>query len=86
MQEKTAWARESLCLEWWAVLKEGVNQNPSPLTTWEGRKRWFPSSIGSCEGGVLWLEGRQWTSSALGTEQDRPMSRPLAAMVEKRLF
>jgi len=66
-------------------MKEGVNQYPSHLTTWEGRKRWFSSSIGACKGGVLWLGVRQWMSSVLGTEEDTPMSRPFAAMVEKRL-
>jgi len=61
-KEKIAWARESLCLWWWAVLRVGVNQYPSYLTTWEGRKRWFSSSIGACEGGGLWLGVRQWIS------------------------
>jgi len=42
-KEKIAWANESLCLKWWTVLKAGVNQYPSPLTTWEGWK-WWPSS------------------------------------------
>jgi len=61
-----------------------VNQYPSHLTTWEGRNRWFSSSMGACEGGVLWLGVHQWMSSVLGTEKDTPMSWPLASMVEKR--
>jgi len=66
-------------------LKEGVNQYPSHLTTWEGRKRWPSSSIGAFEGGVLWLGVRQWMSSVFGTEKETPMSRPFVAMVEKRV-
>ena len=62
-----------------------MNQDPSHLTTPEGRKRWSSSSIGVVEGGVLWLGVRQWISSVLGTEKDTPRSRPLAAIVEYSL-
>jgi len=82
-KEKTAWARESLCLKWWVEVRAGVNQYPSHLMRWEGWKNCPPSSIGAVEGGVLWLRVRQWMSSVLGTEKETPMSRPLEAMVEK---
>ena len=81
--EETAWARESLCLKWWVVVRAGVNQYPNHLTTWEGWKTCPSSSIGAVEGGDLWLRVRQWMSSVLGTQKDRPMSRPLAVMVEE---
>jgi len=81
--EKMAWARESLCLKWWVEVRAGVNQYPSHLTMWDGWKNSPSSSIGAVEGGVLWLEVRQWMSSVLGTEKDKPMSQPLVAMVEK---
>jgi len=54
-KEKTAWARESLCLKWCVGERLGVNQYPSHLTTSEGRKRWPSSSIRVEEGGVLRL-------------------------------
>jgi len=62
-----------------------VNLYPSHLTTFEGWKRWPPSSIGAVEGGVLWLAVRQLISSVLRTEEDMPMSRPFVAMVENSL-
>jgi len=37
-KEKTAWARESLCLKWWVKMRAGVNQYPSHLTTGKGGK------------------------------------------------
>jgi len=82
-KEKTAWARESLCLKWWVEVRAGVNQYPNHLTTWEGWKKCPSSSMGAIEGGVLWLGVRQWISSVLGTEKETPMSRPLVVMVEK---
>jgi len=82
-KEKMAWARESLCLKWWVVVRAAVNQYPSHLTIWEGWKSYSSSSMGAIEGGVLWLGVRQWMSSVLGTEKDMPMSRPHGAMVEK---
>jgi len=48
--EKTAWARESLCLKWWVEVRAGVNQYPSHLTTCEGWKNCPSSSIVSVEG------------------------------------
>jgi len=54
-KEKIAWASESLCLEWWAMLKVGVNQYPNHLTTSAGWKRWLSSSIRVFEGDVLGL-------------------------------
>jgi len=63
-----------------------MNQCPSHQTTGDGRKRWFSSSIGACEGGELWLGVRQWMISLLGTEKDTPMSGPFAAMVEDRFY
>jgi len=39
--------------------------------------------MGALDGGVLWLGVRQWISSVLGTENETPMSRPLADMVVK---
>jgi len=86
-KEKMAWASDSLCLRWWVVVRAGVNQYPSHLTTLEGWKRWPSTSIEAVEGarGVLWLGVRQWMSSVLGTENDTPMSWPLAAMVVKSL-
>jgi len=59
MKEKIAWASESWCRKCWAVLKAGLNQYPSHLRTWEGRKRWPSSLMGAVEGGVLGLGGRQ---------------------------
>ena len=35
-KEKIAWAKDSLCLKWWVVLRAEVNQYPSNLTTLEG--------------------------------------------------
>jgi len=84
-KEEIAWARDSLCLKWWVVLRAGVNQYPSHLTTLEGWKRWPSSSMGAIEGGDLWLGVRQWMSSVFGTEKDPPIPRPLAAIVLKRL-
>jgi len=84
-KEKIAWAKDSLCLKWGVVLRAGVNQYPSHLTTWESWKRWPSSSIGAIPGGDLWLGVRQWRSSVFGTEKDTPMSRPLAATVLKSL-
>jgi len=63
-KEKIAWAKESLCLKWWVVLRAGVNQYPSHLTTLDGWKRWPSRSIGAIERGDLWLGVRQWMSSA----------------------
>ena len=85
MKEKIAWAKDSLCLKWWVVLSAGGNQYPSHLTTLEGWKRWPSSAMGAIEGGDLWLGVRQWMSTVFGTEQDTPMSRPLAATVLKSL-
>ena len=81
---KIACARDILCLKWWVVLRAGVNQYPSHLTTLEGWKRWPSSSMGAIEGGDLWLGVRQWMSSVFGTEKATPMSRPLAGIVLKR--
>jgi len=81
--EKTAWAKESLCLKWWVVVRAGVNQYHNHLTTWEGWQIYPSGSMGAVEGGDLWLGVRQWTSSVLGTEKDTPMSQPLVAMVEE---
>jgi len=55
-KEKIAWARDSLCLKWWEVLRAGVNQYPSDLTTLEGWRRWPSSSMGATEGGTFGLE------------------------------
>jgi len=52
-KEKTAWARDTRCLKWWVVERAGVNQYPRHLSAPEGWKRWFSSSIGVVEGGVL---------------------------------
>jgi len=84
-KERIAWAKDSLCLKCWVVLRVGVNQYPSHLTTLEGWKRWPSNSMGAVEGGDLWLVVRQWRSSVFGTEKDTPMSRPLAATVVKSL-
>jgi len=67
------------------VVRAGVNQYSSHLTTLEGWKSRPSSSIGAVEGGVLWLGVRQWMSSVFGTEKDTPMFGPLVAMVEKCL-
>ena len=85
-KEKMAWTKDSLCLKWWVVLRVGVNQYPSHLTTLEGWKRWPSSSMGAIEGGDLWLGVHQWMSSVFGTEKDTPMTRPLAATVLNSLF
>ena len=82
-EEKTAWARDSLCLKWCVDVRAEVNQYPSHLTTLEGWNRCPSSSIGAVEGGVLWLRVCQWISSVLGTEKDTPMSRPFVDMVDK---
>jgi len=66
-------------------VSEGGNQYPSGLITPEGRWRWSFSSIEAVEGVVLRLGVRQWATSVLGTEKATPMSRPLAAMMEKSL-
>ena len=58
-KEKTAWARESLCLKWWVAVRAGVNQYPSHLTTREGWKSCPSSSMGVVEEGVLWPGVRQ---------------------------
>jgi len=84
-KEKMAWARDSLCLKWWVVLRVGVNQYPSHLTTLEGWKREPSSSMGAVEGGVLWLGVCQWMSLGLGPEKNTPMPGPLAARVVKSL-
>jgi len=84
-KEKIAWAKDSQCLKWWVVLRAGVNQYPSHLTTLESWKRCPSSSMGAIEGGDLRLGVRQWMSSVFGTEKDTPMSRPLAATVLKIL-
>jgi len=84
-KEKIAWARDSLCLMWWVVLRAGVNQYPSLPTTLEGWKRWPCSSMGAMVGGDLWVGVRQWMSSVFGTKKDTHMSRPLAAIVLKML-
>ena len=83
MKEKTAGARESLCLKWCVEEGAGVNQYPSHLTTSEGRNRWPSSSMEAVEGGVLWLGVRQWMSSVFGTEKDTPMFWPFVDMVWK---
>jgi len=80
------WAKDSLCLKWWVVLRAGEKQYPSHLTTLEGWKRWPSSSMGAIEGGDLGLGVRQWMSLVFGTEKDTPMSRPLAATVSKTLW
>jgi len=85
IKEKIAWAKDSLCLKWWVVLRAGVNQYPSHLTTLDGWKRCPSRSMGAIEGGDLWLGVRQWMSSVLGTEKDTPMSRPFAATVLRSL-
>jgi len=46
MKEKMPWASDSLCLKWWVVVRDGVNQYPSHLTTLEGLKRWLPAHQG----------------------------------------
>jgi len=79
---KIARARDSLCLKWCVGERAGVNQLPSHLTTPEGWQRWPYCSMEAVEGGVLWLGVRHWISCVLGNEQDTPMSRPLADMVE----
>jgi len=84
--EKIAWAKDSLCLNWWVVLTAGVNQYPSHLTTLEGWKRWPSSSMRAIEERDLWLGVRQWMRSLFGTEKDMPMSRPLAATLLKSLW
>jgi len=84
-KEKIACAQDSLCLKWWVVLRAGVNQYLSHLTTLESWKRWPSSSIEAIQGGDIWLGVRQWLSSVFGTEKDTPMSRPLAATVSKSL-
>ena len=84
-KEKIAWAKDSLCLKWWVVLRAGVDPYPSHLTTLEGWKRWPSSSMGAIEGGDLWLGVCQWVSSVVGTEKDTPISRPLAGTVLKSL-
>jgi len=40
--------------------------------------------MGAIEGGDLWLGVHQWMSPVFGTEKDRAMPRPLAAIVLKR--
>ena len=82
MKERTAWARESLCLKWWVVVLAGVNQYPSHLTTWEGWKGCPSSSMKAVEWGLLWLGVRQLMSLPFGTEKDTPMPRPLVAIVD----
>jgi len=83
-KENIPWARDSLCLKWWVVLRAGVNQYPSHLTTLEGWKRCPSRSMGAIEGVDLGLGVRQWMSSVFGTEKDTPMSWPLAAILLKR--
>jgi len=39
-KEEMVWATCSLCLKWCVVLRAGVNQSASHLTTWVGWKRW----------------------------------------------
>ena len=84
-KEKIAWAKASLCLKWWVVLRAGVNQYPSHLTTLDGWKRWPSRSMGANDGGDLWLRVRQSMSSVFGTEKDTPRSGRFAATVSKSL-
>ena len=82
-KEKMAWVKDNMCLKWCVVLRAGVNQYPSHLTTLEGWNRWPSSPMRAIEGGDLCLGVRQWISSVFGTEKDTPMSLPLAATVLK---
>jgi len=83
MKEKTAWARESLCLKWWEMVGVRVNEYPSHLATWEGWKSCPSSSMGAVEREVIWLGVCQWMSSVFGTEKNTPMLRPPVSNVEK---
>jgi len=63
------------------MVRAGVNLYPSHLTTGEGWKSCPSSSMGAVEGGLLWPGVGQWMSSVFGTEKEKPMPRPLVAMV-----
>jgi len=83
---KIAWAKDSRCLKWWVVLRAGVNQYPSQLTTVDGWKRWPSKSMGAIEWGDLWLGVRQWMSSVVGyREGDAYVSVLRADRVEESL-
>jgi len=85
-KEKTAWARESLCLKWCVGEMEGVNQRPSHLTTSEGGKRWPSSSMGAVDQGVLWLGGSPVNEFCFGDrERDTYVSAPCGYGVEQAL-
>jgi len=56
MQEKLAWASESLCLKWLVVVRAGESQYPSQHTTWKRCTRCRSSSMGAVVWEVPWLE------------------------------
>ena len=70
-KNKIAWARHSLCLKWWVVLRAGVNQYPSHLTkrSLEGWKRWPSSSLGATEGGGPLAWSRPMDEFSLGDRE-----------------
>jgi len=82
-KEKMAWASESLWLKWWVVVRAGGD----PVSQPSDKARWVEEVTlqlnGGRRGGAALPRGSAVHEIGFGTEQDTPMSRPLAASVKK---